>query len=797
MCEIQFDVLAEFSLKNQEDSFNVTFISSRTFIRTKVSKQIVSSEQSASEEDNQLDEKFYRLYENLVIQNVQTKSETEQEVVSCYCSASHTDNLSTDEHESLREIHSVPKTIQQSDSGTDLNEHFIHDIESDWNKFWSMNGEKLIWESWIDKYSQYINPDYILYSQKKGGEEYNILAESSIEDNSLSYNPKKFTFNETDVQSFTSDLQQACLKQIDKNQGSKKESYSRNQILLRTLSGSDEKISTEISEGWNPLSPSSIEEETEVERLLTSRCCSRTSSSLKTIDSITNVTRMTVSSIDLSNCTPSSESFSSVSSVHSSVSSEDSEEDYQHQWNDLWKKHYEDQYLEHYNSFIQSVSGVMASDKTKEMSISDQSMKTTILDNEESTLLETGSTHFETDEQIPSISHSNSTSDEESEEENTIYKEMIAMGLPTTFGSNKIYKPQNYEEIECNKSPKGKCDFNSNRSRMKAAFNLIGIEFQETSKELLSAKVNYKMKHIRQQNRHLKLRPEVKKPKHFIFDDEGNKFTKQDEEIIDHNIFSESSDNELSSCEEEAVAGDESVSPTVEKKIEEVQTSKRKRRKRKQRQYPPEIKNNAKLRKYWQKRFSLFSKFDLGVKLDEESWYSVTPEQVARHTAERCQSDIIIDAFCGAGGNSIQFALNCKKVIAIDIDPKKIELAQNNANVYGVSDKIEFIIGDFMQLAEGLKADVVFLSPPWGGPSYLSEPLYDLETMLLPVPFSQLIASARKVSSNVVAFLPRNSNTYVLAKEAGPGGKVEIEQNFINKKLVAITAYYNDLIKEK
>lgn len=70
---------------------------------------------------------------------------------------------------------------------------------------------------------------------------------------------------------------------------------------------------------------------------------------------------MTVSSLDLSNSTPSSESFSSVSSVNSSVSSEESEEDYQHQWNVLWKKHYEDQYLEQYNKFIQSVIGVVAS----------------------------------------------------------------------------------------------------------------------------------------------------------------------------------------------------------------------------------------------------------------------------------------------------------------------------------------------------------------------------------------------------------------------------------------------------
>lgn len=47
--------------------------------------------------------------------------------------------------------------------------------------------------------------------------------------------------------------------------------------------------------------------------------------------------------------------------------------------------------------------------------------------------------------------------------------------------------------------------------------------------------------------------------------------------------------------------------------------------------------------------------------LISESWYSVTPEKVAEHTAERLQCDIIVDAFCGAGGNTIQFALKCNK----------------------------------------------------------------------------------------------------------------------------------------
>ena len=69
----------------------------------------------------------------------------------------------------------------------------------------------------------------------------------------------------------------------------------------------------------------------------------------------------------------------------------------------------------------------------------------------------------------------------------------------------------------------------------------------------------------------------------------------------------------------------------------------------------------------------------------------------------------MIDGFCGAGGNTIQFALTCQRVIAVDIDHKKIELARNNARVYGVEHKIDFIVADFFEVVPMLKADVIFL----------------------------------------------------------------------------------------
>jgi predicted O-methyltransferase YrrM len=38
-------------------------------------------------------------------------------------------------------------------------------------------------------------------------------------------------------------------------------------------------------------------------------------------------------------------------------------------------------------------------------------------------------------------------------------------------------------------------------------------------------------------------------------------------------------------------------------------------------------------------------------------------------------------------------------VIAIDIDPEKIKIARHNAEVYGVADRIEFIVGNFLDIA--------------------------------------------------------------------------------------------------
>ncbi|KAL2939569.1 Trimethylguanosine synthase [Bienertia sinuspersici] len=237
--------------------------------------------------------------------------------------------------------------------------------------------------------------------------------------------------------------------------------------------------------------------------------------------------------------------------------------------------------------------------------------------------------------------------------------------------------------------------------------------------------------------------------------------------------------------------------PTVTK-----QKKKRKNRRRKKsfnnkdnHELEPVEEYYVNITKYWCQRYLLFSKFDDGIQMDEEGWFSVTPETIAKHHASRVGNGIIADCFAGVGGNIIQFAKTCNHVIAIDIDPKKIDYALNNAAVYGVEEQIEFINGDCFTLAPKLKADTIFLSPPWGGPDYLKVDSYDMN-MLQPHDGKFLFDTFKVTASLIIMFLPRNVDIVQLAElclSSETPWSLEVEKNFLNEKLKAVTAYFRKI----
>lgn len=158
--------------------------------------------------------------------------------------------------------------------------------------------------------------------------------------------------------------------------------------------------------------------------------------------------------------------------------------------------------------------------------------------------------------------------------------------------------------------------------------------------------------------------------------------------------------------------------------------------------------------RYWHQGYSIFSKYDDGIWMTDDAWFGVTHESVAKyvaslklqplpnqvstiakHVGEATNKSIIVDAFCGVGGNTIAFALSgkWKRVYAIEKDATTLACAKHNAEIYGVSDKITWFHGDCFEIlgamesrtektVDALKAivgqfGVIFASPPWGGTS--------------------------------------------------------------------------------
>lgn len=170
-------------------------------------------------------------------------------------------------------------------------------------------------------------------------------------------------------------------------------------------------------------------------------------------------------------------------------------------------------------------------------------------------------------------------------------------------------------------------------------------------------------------------------------------------------------------------------------------------------------------------------------------------------------------------------------VIALDTSPVRLALARHNAIIYGVADRIEFVLADYISFANSYlslpnkdtrKIDVVFLSPPWGGPEYLEgtekptatsgstpddeHPEYSLSS-IRPIHGEELFRLTRKITSNIAYFLPRNTNLNEISqltavesqgkgkgKAAGNEGMVEVEEEWMGSKLKALTCYFGGLV---
>ena len=115
--------------------------------------------------------------------------------------------------------------------------------------------------------------------------------------------------------------------------------------------------------------------------------------------------------------------------------------------------------------------------------------------------------------------------------------------------------------------------------------------------------------------------------------------------------------------------------------------------------------------------FSKWPEFGDDIVIDDQMYYSITPEETAKKIALHCKNrtdyTILLDGFCGVGGNIIQFAVQNENAFIVGVDScfERVRSASKIARIYGVEHRCDFICGDFLRVAPSLmiKPDIVFL----------------------------------------------------------------------------------------
>ena len=96
-----------------------------------------------------------------------------------------------------------------------------------------------------------------------------------------------------------------------------------------------------------------------------------------------------------------------------------------------------------------------------------------------------------------------------------------------------------------------------------------------------------------------------------------------------------------------------------------------------------------------------------------------------------------------------------------------------------------------------VQADMVFLSPPWGGPAYSQSGVFNVRQEIgsLQQNLSQLVHTASSAlrepeSREIACFLPRNTDLEALGETVRDGERCTVERNILNSHLKAVTVYY-------
>lgn len=189
------------------------------------------------------------------------------------------------------------------------------------------------------------------------------------------------------------------------------------------------------------------------------------------------------------------------------------------------------------------------------------------------------------------------------------------------------------------------------------------------------------------------------------------------------------------------------------------------------------------MRKYNPPKSTLFAR-EKGVSLDslqvsDEALYSITRPAQASHIEHIISTHLvemgktpaqctITDATACVGGDTLHFAKSFQYVQSVEINPTHCRMLQNNIVVYNRKN-VTVYCGDYLTVGAHLKQDVIFMDPPWGGPSYKHKK--HVRLALSDVSLPNIVRSIAQTASLIVLKVPINFDVSHILNKGTPKRK--------------------------
>ena len=155
------------------------------------------------------------------------------------------------------------------------------------------------------------------------------------------------------------------------------------------------------------------------------------------------------------------------------------------------------------------------------------------------------------------------------------------------------------------------------------------------------------------------------------------------------------------------------------------------------------------------------------LKMDSVAVYSMTPLEESKRIAEIILSyvskkGIITDMTACVGGDTIRLSHIFKHINAIEISGERCKFLQHNVETYGCKN-VSVFHGDCLEMIHGLKQDVIYIDPPWGGKKYKYKKKVNL--YLSTTPMWSICNNLQNLSKIIVLKVPLNFNEEFFVKK--------------------------------